>query len=102
MSGQLLDPTELWLHNPSSQPVGYLRLTVGELRAPDGRLFGPGVIGFDPAEIAVLPARSARGAVVSLSAEDHLEPGIYRGMVLADGAPDLWVSLELAVERGLT
>jgi hypothetical protein len=98
-SGRLLVPAELWLHNPSSHPVGPIRLSVGDLRASVGTLLGPGCLRFDPSEVVDLPARSARGVVMTLSAGEPLVPGTYRGLVQADGAPNLWVTLEIAVER---
>jgi hypothetical protein len=96
-SGRLLVPAELWLHNPSSHPVGPIRLSVGDLRASVGALLGPGRLRFDPPGVLDLPARSARGIVMTLSVGEPLEPGTYRGLLQADGAPNLWVTLEIAV-----
>jgi len=36
--------------------------------------------------------------VVTLGAETPLEPGTYRGVVQAEGAPNLWITLELTVQ----
>jgi hypothetical protein len=77
--------------------VGPLRLSAGDLRASDGTLLGARTLRFDPPEAAVLPARSARGVVLSLAAEEPLEPATYRGVVQAEGAQDLWVTLEIEV-----
>jgi len=96
-SGRLLVPAELWLHNPSPNRVGPIRPSVGELRASVGTLLGPGCLRFDPSGAIDLPARSARGFAGTLSVEDPLEPGTYRGLVQVEGAPNLWVTLEIAV-----
>jgi len=96
--GRLLVPAELWLHNPSPHPVGPIRPSVGELRASVGALLGPGCLRFDPSGAIDLPARSARGFAGTLTVEGPLEPGTYRGIVQAEGAPDLWVTLEIVVE----
>jgi len=95
--GQLLAPVELWLHNPSATPVGPLRLRVGALQAADGAVVGGSCVQFDPEEVAELPARSARGVEVALSVDEQLHPGTYRGLIQADGAPNVCVTLEIAV-----
>ena len=55
---------------------------------------------FDPPEPAELPARTARGVVVTLSPERPFEPGIYRGVIQAEGAPNLSITFELTVQSG--
>jgi hypothetical protein len=35
---------------------------------------------------------------VSLAATGPLRPGIYRGTIQADGAPKLWLPLEVSIE----
>jgi len=99
-NGQLTAPSEFWLRNPRPRPMGPLRLIPGDLRAPDGALISARCLRFDPAEVAELPARSARGVVVTLGVEQPLEPGTYRGVIQADGAPNLWIALELTVRSG--
>jgi hypothetical protein len=97
-NGELAAPTELWLRNPSSLPVGPLRLSVGNLLASDGTPLGSSCLRFDPPEVE-LPARSARCVVPTLAGQP-LVPGTYRGVVQAEGAPNLWVTLDIAVESG--
>ena len=36
---------------------------------------------------------------MTLSVDDPLEPGVYRGMLHADGAPEFGVMVELTVEN---
>jgi len=97
-NGRLMAPSELWLRNAQPCPVGPLRLSAGDLRAPDGTIVSSRCLRFDPPEAAGLPARSARGVVVTLCVEKPLEPGTYRGVVQAEGAPNLWITLELTVQ----
>ena len=97
-NGRLMAPSELWLRNAQPRPVGPLRLSAGDLRAPDGALISAPCLRFDPVEVAELPARSARGVAVTVCAEQPLEPGTYRGVVQAEGAPNLWITLELTVQ----
>jgi hypothetical protein len=97
-SGEFLVPAELWLRNPSSHPMGPVRVSVGDLRASDGTALGSACLRFDPSAAVELPARSARGVILTLSLDEPLEPGTYRGVIQADGAPNLWVTLEIAVK----
>ena len=99
-SGRLIVPGELWLRNRQPHPVGPLSLGVGDLRAPDGAVISAHCLRFDPPELAELPARTARGVVVTLSPERPFEPGIYRGVVQAAGAPNLLITLEVTVPGG--
>ena len=55
-------------------------------------------VGFEPREVDPLPARSSRAVVVSLAAAGPLRPGTYRGTIQAQGAPRLWLPLEVVVE----
>jgi hypothetical protein len=99
------DPTgdaataELWLHNPSERVVGPLRLSVGDLRRPDGAVVPPGAVKLDP-EMLELAPRSSRGVSASVDAAALLPPGRYRGLLLADGADEVAVAIELTVPGG--
>jgi hypothetical protein len=88
---------EIWLHNGTSAAVGPLCLRCGELVAPDGEVLQAGVE-FDPPEVLSLPPRSSRGVVLSVRGRAPRRPGIYRGTIQADGAPALWLPVEVAVE----
>jgi len=54
-------------------------------------------VGFDPAPVP-MPARSSRGTVVTIALADDVSPGIYRGTVLVDGHPHMWLPLVLSVQ----
>jgi len=88
---------EVWLHNGTATPVGPLALGCGALAAPDGEALDVAV-SFDPAEVPLLEPRSSRGVVVSVEAGATHRSGIYRGVIQADGAPKLWLPLEVTVE----
>jgi hypothetical protein len=95
--GLLLASAELWLCNPQSHPVGPLCLGLDDLRRSTGTVVSSDLLRLDPSTVE-LPARCARAVAVTLSADDPLEPGVYRGMLQADGAPEFGVIVELTVE----
>jgi hypothetical protein len=92
-------PAELWLHNPSERAVGPLRLSVGDLRRPDGAVVPPGAVKLDPQMLELAP-RSSRGVSASVDGATLLPPGRYRGLLLADGADEVAVAVELTVPGG--
>ena len=87
---------EVWLHNGTSSAVGPLALRCAIPTASAGEVLGAEVR-FDPPEIAELPPRSSRGVVISIAAGDKSPPGIYRSTIQVDGAPALWMPLEVSV-----
>jgi hypothetical protein len=88
---------EVWLHNAGPVDMGKVRLRCGDLLAHDGSLVRAQMLRFEP-DIVAMPGRSARGVTVELEVGDDVAPGNYRGMLLADGHPDLWLPVELAVK----
>jgi hypothetical protein len=89
---------EVWLHNGTSTAVGPLLPRCGQLTASDGTVLDGARVLFEPGEVELLPARSSRAVLVSLAATGSLRPGIYRGTIQAEGAPKLWLPLEVTVE----
>jgi hypothetical protein len=87
---------EIWLHNGTSAAVGPIVPRCGPLCASGGEALDARV-GFDPAEVPPLPPRSSRGIVISVLAAGEPRPGVYRGTIQAEGAPALWLPLEVAV-----
>ena len=87
---------EIWLHNGTSAAVGPLILRCAALTASGGEVLDARV-SFDPSEVPLLPPRSSRGVVISVAASDPPRPGIYRGTIQADGAPTLWLPVEVTV-----
>jgi hypothetical protein len=90
--------TEVWLHNGTSSDVGPLTLSCGKPSDAGGTALEGAEVRFEPYEISLLPARSSRAVVVSLAANGSLRPGLYRGTIQADGAPMLWLPLEVEVD----
>jgi hypothetical protein len=88
---------EFWLHNGTAAAVGPLALRCGALSTAGGEVLDARVR-FEPADVAELPARSSRGVVVSVTPSGRPDPGVYRGTIQAEGAPALWLPLELAVK----
>ncbi|HEY1738969.1 MAG TPA: hypothetical protein VGI86_09680, partial [Acidimicrobiia bacterium] len=88
--------TEAWLHNGTTAGAGPLTLHAGELRAPDGTLLGASVV-CDPSRIDSLPGRSSRGVTVSVRRHGRVRAGIYRGLIQVEGAPDVWLAVEVMV-----
>jgi hypothetical protein len=91
------ESTEVWLHNGTFSAVGPLFLRCGPLSASDGTVLDGAEVSFDPPEMAALPPRSSRAVLVSVRANGAMPPGIYRGTIQADGAPRLWLPLEVEV-----
>jgi hypothetical protein len=89
---------EVWLHNGTFSAVGPVALRCGPLTASDGAVLEGAGVRFEPRQVALLPSRSSQAVVVSLDATGPLRPGTYRGTIQADGAPRLWLPIEVAIE----
>ena len=88
--------TEAWLHNGTTTGVGPLTLHAGELRASDGALLGASVV-CDPGRIDSLPGRSSRGITVAVRRHGRVRAGTYRGLIQVEGAPEVWLAVEVTV-----
>jgi hypothetical protein len=88
--------TEVWLHNAGSTDVGKVRLRCSDLLMHDGTVMPASALRLEP-DIVPLPARSSRGVTVEVEVGEGAEPGSYRGMLLADGHPDIWVPIRLSI-----
>lgn len=90
--------TEVWLHNASEQDLGRIRLRCSDLMADDGSVIAAAAIRLDP-KVVPVPGRSSRGVGVTVELAKKVSPGLYRGTVLVEGRPDLWLPLALSVRR---
>lgn len=89
--------TEIWLHNESQSERRDLRPHCGELRSADGVRLSASVV-FEPPRIDRLPGRSSQGLMARVrEIADDAIAGTYRGVVLVDGLPDVWLTLEVVV-----
>lgn len=86
--------TELWLHNHDAAERSGLSLSCGDLRSSAGTTLPAEAVRFDPPTID-LPGRSSRGVLVSVHGDPA--PGAYRGVILATGAGDVWLPIEVVV-----
>ncbi|WP_233213359.1 hypothetical protein [Mycobacterium hubeiense] len=86
----------VWLHNTGTTDMGRTRLRCSDLIAEHGGVVDAGHVAFDPADIPV-PGRSSRGVDISINVEPDVRPGVYRGILLTAGHPDLWLPVALTV-----
>jgi hypothetical protein len=87
---------EIWLHNGTGAAVGPLVLSCGPLTAPGDEVLDAQV-DFDPAEVPALPPRSSRGVTISVATGARPSLGTYRGTIQAEGAPMLWLPIEVTI-----
>ena len=87
---------EFWLHNGGPDDMGKIRLRCSDLLANDGALIESGCVRFEP-DMVAMPARSSRGVLMEIDVDAAHQPGTYRGTLLADGQPDLWLPVTLVI-----
>lgn len=88
---------EVWLHNLGRSDLGEVTLRCSDLLAAAGGTIEAAAVSIDPRVVPV-PARSSRGVDVTVRVADGVPPGCYRGTLLAQRHPQLW--LPLAVQVG--
>jgi hypothetical protein len=93
--------TEVWVHNRSADDQGCIRLRCSDLLAHDGRSIPGSAVGFEPAEIPV-PPRSSRGVELTVRTPPSEvsideDPVLYRGALLVEHHPELWLPVVLTV-----
>jgi hypothetical protein len=88
---------EVWLHNHGTIDTGKVTLRCSDLLSCDGSVIAARLMRFEP-DIVPMPARSSRGVTVEVDIEEHVSPGSYRGVLIADGHPDVWLPIELVVK----
>jgi hypothetical protein len=88
---------EVWLHNRGPVDMGKVALRCSDLLSHDGRVIAARLMRFEP-DIVPMPARSSRGVTVEVDIDEHVAPGSYRGMLVTDGHPDVWLPIELVVK----
>lgn len=87
---------DLWLHNSGVDDMGEVHLRCSDLLCADGSIVTSSAMVFDPATIP-MPARSSRGISLTIELDRNVEPGLYRGNLLVEGHPQLWLPVVLAV-----
>ena len=87
---------EVWLHNRGPDDMGKVALRCSDLltrRQP----IAARLMRFEP-DIVPMPARSSRGVTVEVDIDEHVAPSSYRGMLVTDGHPDVWLPIELVIK----
>ncbi len=90
----------VWLHNGGPEDLGKVRLRCSDLLAHDGALIPAEMVRFEP-DIVPMVARSSRGVTIEVDVPDDTGAGCYRGTLLADGHPDVWLPVVLNVVTSL-
>jgi hypothetical protein len=88
--------TEVWLYNAGAEDLGKVRLRCSDLLAHDGTVIASSMVSFEPDTVAMVP-RCSRGVTVQIDMPDDIGVGHYRGTLLADGYPDIWLPVVLIV-----
>ena len=88
--------TEVWLHNRGADDLGKVRLRCSDLLAHDGALIESALVRFEPDAVPMV-ARCSRGVTAEIDVPDDIAAGNYRGTMLADGYPDIWLPVVLSV-----
>jgi hypothetical protein len=87
---------EVWLHNTGSNDIESVGLRCSDLLAHDGAKVGSDAVQFAPERFA-LPGRSSRGVALEVIVTPDIALGRYRGTLLAEGYPDLWLPVTLTL-----
>ena len=88
---------EVWLHNGGATNLGDIGLRCSDLLSHSGDVIKAGAVCFEPDPVP-MPARSSRGAIVTVQVAEDVSPGVYRGTLLVDGHPQLWLPLVLTLQ----
>jgi hypothetical protein len=87
---------EVWLHNAGPNDIGEVRLRCSDLLSADGAVVRSTLMSLNPATVS-MPARSSRGVDVKVELPHALPLGLYRGTLLVEGHPQLWLPVVLTV-----
>lgn len=92
---------EVWLHNSGGNDIGEARLRCSDLLSDDGCVVSSSAIAFDPA-LVPMPGRSSRGIDVTIDVAYDAQPGLYRGTLLVEGHPQLWLPVVLTIHSSVS
>jgi hypothetical protein len=87
---------EVWLHNSGTNDIASVRLRCSDLLAHDGAEVSRCAVQFSPDRLP-LPGRSSRAVSLRIDVTPDIAPGRYRGTLLAEGYPELWLPVTLTV-----
>jgi hypothetical protein len=92
---------EVWLHNRGADDLGQIRLRCSDLLANDGSVISTGAVTLNPA-VVPMPPRSSRGIDVKIEVPQGIQPGVYRGILLVEGHPELWLPVVMTVRSSVS
>lgn len=92
---------EVWLHNRAAKDLGEVALRCSDLLAHDGGVMGSASVTFIPAAVP-MPGRSSRGIELKIEVPQEVQPGLYRGTLLVEGHPELWLPVVLTVRSSVS
>ncbi len=87
---------EVWLHNGANRGIESVRLRCSDLLAHDGAQIGRAAACFAPEQLP-LPGRSSRAVALRIDVDPDVAPGRYRGTLLVEGYPELWLPVTLTL-----
>jgi hypothetical protein len=87
---------EVWLHNRGPDEIESVGLRCSDLLAHDGAKVRADEMRLAPERFA-LPGRSSRGVALEINVTPDIPLGRYRGMLLAEGYPDLWLPVSFTL-----
>ena len=91
----------VWLHNRGADDLGRVRLRCSDLLANDGCVISSDAVTLDPA-VVPMPTRSSRGIDVKIEVPQGVRSGIYRGTLLVEGHPELWLPVVMTVRSSVS
>lgn len=92
---------QVWLHNRGADDLGQIRLRCSDLLAADGSVISSDAVTLNPA-VVPMPTRSSRGIDVKIEVPQGVQPGVYRGTLLVEGHPELWLPVVMAVRSSVS
>jgi hypothetical protein len=88
-----------YVHNTSAAAVGGVRPHCAPLRSHLGDELAADAVRFDPEVVDPLPPRGSAGIEVRCRVPPGAAPGSYVSVILVSNVPELYLPLQLTVER---
>lgn len=91
-----------YVHNTSAAAVGGVRPHCAPLRSHLGDELAADAVRFDPEVVDPLPPRGSAGIEVRCRVPPGAAPGTYVSIILVSNVPELYLPLQLTVQREAT
>jgi hypothetical protein len=92
---------EVWLDNRGADDLGQIRLRCSDLLANDGCVISSAAVMLNPA-VVPMPTPSSRGIDMKIEVPQGVQPGVYRGTLLVEGHPELWLRVVMTVRSSVS